>query len=147
MPGTPEARPETILAFDFGRRRIGIAVGQQVTGGATALATVANGENGPDWAAIDRLVGEWQPGRLVVGLPRRADGSSGPLSDTIAAFCDALGRYGRPVDTVDERESSREAAERLARARHEAGRRRVRKGHVDAAAAAVIAERWLGKSE
>jgi len=147
MPGTPEARPETILAFDFGRRRIGIAVGQQVTGGATALATVTNGKKGPDWAAIDRLVAEWQPGRLVVGLPRRADGSSGPLGETIAEFCDALGRYGRPVDTVDERESSLEAGERLARARRKAGRRRVRKGQVDAAAAAVIAERWLGKSE
>ena len=69
MPGTPDlTRPRTILAFDFGLRRIGVAVGQTTTQTATALRTVSNGPE-PDWAAVDRLVAEWRPQLLVVGLP------------------------------------------------------------------------------
>src|SRR5690606_25762510 len=76
MPGTPDTtRPETVLAFDFGGSRIGVAVGQSVTGSAGPLGVVANGPRGPDWERIDALVREWRPSRLIVGLPLHADGS------------------------------------------------------------------------
>ncbi len=143
MPGTPEARPETVLAFDYGRRRIGVAVGQQVTGSASALGTLDNGAGGVDWPRLDALIADWRPARLLVGLPKRADGSPGELADAIGEFCERLGRYGLPVTTVDERYSSLEAERALREGRRAGRRRRVTKGDVDAAAAAVIAERWL----
>lgn len=144
MPATPDSPlAETVLAFDFGLRRIGIAVGQRITGTASAVATVANRADGPDWGRIDELVREWQPQRLIVGLPSTADGKPGPLAAHIEDFCTALGRYSLPLETVDERLSSREAGDRLRASRQQGARRRLSRGTVDAAAAAVIAERWL----
>ena len=143
MPDTPKARaPQTLLSFDYGRRRIGIAVGQQVTGSASPLAVAGNGENGPDWRLIGRCIDEWRPDRLLVGMPLLADGTPGDVASEAKGFAQALGRFGIPVECVDERHTSQEAAERLKRQRA-AGRRRVRKEHVDAAAAVLIAERWL----
>lgn len=144
MPATPDTpRQSTILAFDFGHRRIGIAVGQDVTGSATALGAVGNGERGPDWAALDALIAEWRPDRLVVGLPLNADGSPSQLAADARDFCTALARFRRPVATVDERYSSLEARERLRRERRAGLKGRVGKEAVDAAAAVEIAERWL----
>lgn len=144
MPATPDSRqPETILAFDFGLRRIGVAVGQQVTCSASALGTVGNGGDGPDWARIDAFIKEWQPARLVVGMPLMADGRPGSLAEPIAAFCKELGRYGLPLAIVDERHTSREAGEQLIAARRDGRRGRIARGEIDAAAAAMIAERWL----
>ena len=148
MPGTPESpQPETVLAFDFGLRRIGVAVGQQVTRSASPLATVINSDNGPDWARIDTLVAEWQPARLIVGMPKTADGRPAALSAAIEAFCAALGKYRRPVVTVNERYSSQAASELLVAARRDGRRGRIARGDIDAAAAACIAERWLQRHE
>ncbi|MEQ8205255.1 MAG: Holliday junction resolvase RuvX [Woeseia sp.] len=148
MPDTPEARrPETILAFDFGLRRIGVAVGQQVTQSASALATVSNGEGGADWAHISALINEWQPARLIVGMPETADGSPPALFDAITAFCSELEQYGRPVATIDERYSSQAANQQLIAARRDGRRGRISKGDLDAAAAACIAERWLQRND
>lgn len=147
MPATPDTpAPETVLAFDYGLRRIGVASGQQITGSASAVATVRNGEKGPDWAHIDTLIAEWQPTRLIVGMPMHADGEPGSLADAVDAFCTGLERYGLPLETVDERHSSLEA-NRLLKAGRQAGTRgRIAKGQIDAAAAAVIAERWLAQT-
>ncbi len=145
MPGTPDShlRPETVLAFDFGLRRIGVAVGQQVTQSASALDTVSNGAGGPDWARIDHLIKEWQPSRLIVGMPQTADGKPPALLEPIREFCVCLSRYQRPIETVDERYSSQAASEQLIAARRDGRRKRISKGEIDAAAAACIAERWL----
>lgn len=146
MPATPDtAPPETILAFDYGLRRIGVAVGQQVTGSASAIATVSNRAQGPDWAHIDSLVSEWQPTRLVVGMPLTADGKPGTLAPAVEAFCDALQRYRLPLARVDELYSSLEAGQLLKGARQAGARGRISKEQIDAAAAAVIAERWLAQ--
>ncbi len=146
MPGTPEETlAGSVLAFDFGRKRIGIAVGQPVTGSATALGAVTNREDGPDWESIDALIADWRPAQLVVGVPTMADGRPGSLAGAVAEFCDALGRYGLPIATIDERDSSLEAGERLKDARRAGTRGRIGKADVDAAAAAVIAERWLAR--
>ncbi len=146
MPDTPEsdhARPETILAFDFGLRRIGVAVGQSITGSASPLGIVANGATGPEFDAIAALIDEWRPSRLIVGLPLRADGSPGDLEPQVDAFVAALSRFGLPVTTVDERYTSREAESVLKKARAQGTRGRITREMIDSAAAVFIAERFL----
>ncbi len=135
--------PTTLLAFDYGRRRIGVAVGQTVTGSASPLGVVANAVGGPDFAAVEALIREWQPARLVVGLPLNADGSEGELVDAVRRFAGQLERFGLPVEGCDERLSSREAEQTLKRARQSGSRGRIKKPDIDAAAAVVIAERYL----
>ena len=146
MPVTPDSRrntPETILAFDFGLRRIGVAVGQSVTASANPLGVVANGENGPDFDAIARLIDEWRPARLVVGMPLHADGEPGEMQAHVEAFVRELWRYQLAVDTVDERYTSIEAEEALKQARASGSRGRITRESIDSAAAVFIAERFL----
>lgn len=144
MPGTPDNSPGlTLLSFDYGRRRIGVAVGQRVTESASPLGVARNGDAGPDWQQIGRWISEWQPDQLVVGMPYNADGSRSELADEVESFNDALTRYELPIRQVDERYSSLEAEERLRQARASGARSRIRKETVDAAAAVLIAERWM----
>ena len=139
MPGTPE----TILAFDYGMRRIGVAVGQQVTNSASPLETVRNGDEGPDWSRLASLVSEWRPDRLIVGMPHHADGSPSETSHLVKAFIAELDRFGLPIEAVDERYSSIEAEAALKAARADGLRGRIDKESIDSAAAMLIAERWL----
>lgn len=137
--------PETILAFDFGLRRIGVAVGQDVTGSASPLGIVANGEDGPDHERIAALVKEWRPTTLVVGMPCHADGSDSEIQVPVRAFAEQLQAYQLPVEMVDERHTSQEAQKVLKDARAAGSRGRLKKEDVDAAAAVLIAERYLAK--
>lgn len=134
---------ETILAFDYGLRRIGVAVGQDVTASASPVGIVANGASGVDHARIRALISEWRPTTLVVGMPSHADGSPGTMTAAVEAFVEELGRYGLPVRTVDERYTSLEAGRVLKSARKQGSRGRVSKQDIDAAAAVFIAERYL----
>ena len=146
MPATPDSSrstPETILAFDFGLRRIGVAVGQSVTSSANPLGVVTNGENGPDFDAITRLIDEWRPSRLVVGMPLHADGEPGEMQAHVEDFVRELWRYQVAVDTVDERYTSIEAEEALKQARASGTRGRITRESIDSAAAVFIAERFL----
>ena len=140
MPAMPDG---TLLAFDFGLRRIGVAAGQSVTGSASPLGVVRNRGGDVDFAAIDRLVDEWRPDRLVVGMPLNPDGSPGDLDGPVRAFIEALARYDLPVATTDERYSSIEAERVLKEARADGRRGRIDKASIDAAAAVFIAERYL----
>jgi putative holliday junction resolvase len=136
----------TVLAFDYGTRRIGLATGDTLTRTAAPRRAVTVGPAGPDWSTIGREIAALRPALLVVGAPYNADGTPGALTSAANAFAAELaGRFGLPVQRVDERYSSLEASEAL-RARRASGarRRRVRAGDVDSAAAAVILERWLG---
>lgn len=147
MPGTPEPDPTTtVVAFDFGLRRIGVAVGQQVTGSASPLGIVANTTSGPDWDAIERIIDEWRPGRLIVGMPCHADGSPSDMSLIVDKFILTLRRFDLPVAAVDERYTSVEAQDALKSRRAEGQSRRIRKEQIDSAAAVLIAERWLGQN-
>jgi len=139
MPDTPE----TILAFDFGLRRIGIAVGQSVTASASPLGVVANSENGPDFDAIAKIIHEWRPARLIVGLPMHADGTPGEMQAHVEEFVRELQRYQLKIDTVDERYTSREAEAVLKKARASGSRGRISREMIDSAAAVFIAERFL----
>lgn len=131
----------TYLAFDYGTKRIGVAVGDDITGTARALPTV----NGDDWTQLLRVVAEWGPAALIVGLPLAEDGSEQATTAAARGFAADLGtRSQLPVHFADERFSSRAADDAL-RERRASGRmqRRVRKGDRDAASAQVILEQWL----
>ena len=132
----PCANTGTVLAFDFGTRRIGIAIGETLLGQARALTTIAAEANDARFAAIARLIGEWQPARLVVGLPFATDGSEHEMTARCRRFAHQLeGRFGLPVTLVDERYSSSEADARLA----EGGQDwQTRKQRIDAVAAQII---------
>ena len=144
MPVTPDLRqPRTILAFDFGLRRIGVAVGQDITASASPLGVVANRAAGVDHDAIAALINEWRPTNIVVGMPTHADGSRSDMQETVEAFILELQRYGLNVDTVDERYSSVEAERVLKQARAAGTRGRISKEMIDSAAAVFIAERYL----
>jgi len=118
---------EVVLGFDFGTRRIGVAIGNTVTRRARALTVIDAQDNAARWRAIARLIREWSPARLVVGLPRHPDGTPHEMTARCEKFARQLaGRYGLPVAGVDERYSS---------AVVEDGR--------DDAAAAVILQQYL----
>ena len=139
------AAAQTILAFDFGLKRIGVASGDTVTGTAGPRPAVATTGAGPDWSAIEREIRSLQPHLLIVGAPYNADSSPGALATAANGFAAELERrFGLPVKRVDERFSSLQANERLKAQRASGERkRRIRREDIDSAAAAVILERWL----
>jgi putative Holliday junction resolvase len=137
--------PYTVIAFDFGLKRIGIAAGDTLTATAAPRPAATVTENGPDWIYISRELRAVQPRLLVVGAPYNVDGSPGKLAPAARGFAAELEeRFGLPVNMVDERWSSLEATAAL-KAKRASGerRRRVRREDIDSAAAAVILERWL----
>jgi putative Holliday junction resolvase len=129
-------RRGTVLAFDFGEKRIGVAVGEWELRQAHPLTTIRGEANRERFAAIGALISEWQPLRLVVGLPLALDGSTHAMSARCTRFANQLrGRFGLPVDYAEERLTSIEAVERL----REGGQRGAGvKEHVDALAAQII---------
>jgi putative Holliday junction resolvase len=145
MPDQAHSQPIVVLALDFGLKRIGIASGDTLTRAAHPRTTIANGPKGPDWAALDRVLADSRPARIAVGEPYNADGSVSALTEAARGFAAELAQRTRlPVDLVDERWSSQDAEERLRGARASGERRRrVTREDVDAAAAAVILERWF----
>ena len=137
----PRTTPGTVLAFDFGLQRIGVAVGEWMLGTGRALETISAPDNDTRFSAIARLIKEWQPGTLVVGLPLALDGSEHDMSARARRFANQLsGRFRLPVAFADERFSSAEAEEGLK------GRGldwKKRKPLLDAQAARVILEGYF----
>jgi putative holliday junction resolvase len=129
----------TLLGFDFGPRKIGVAVGQTVTGSASALTTVRSRGEKPDWSRIEQLVGEWQPDGAVVGLPYNMDDTETELAPNARRFARQLqGRFGLDVHLVDERLTSLEARRQL-------GKDATSLEAIDAMAAKLILETWLSE--
>jgi len=135
----------SILAFDFGNRRIGIATGSAITGTASALTTLLANDGEPDWNEIDGIVREWKPDQIVVGLPYNMDGSESEMSSLAKNFAGQLAeRYDAPVDTIDERLTSVEAGNILKEQRRQGLRsKKLKKTDIDSLAACLIAESWL----
>ena len=130
---------QTLLGFDYGTKRIGVAVGQDITRTVTPLTTLYCQNDNPDWDSIGNLIAQWQPDRLVVGLPLHLDGSTQALTERAQHFGNQLkGRYNLPVELVDERLTSHEAETELA-----ARGRKAAKADIDALAAALILQSWL----
>ncbi len=135
-----------ILGFDYGLRRIGVAVGQFTTMTATSLETVAHGKT-PDWAVIDRLVREWKPALLLVGLPLAINGDETDMSRAARKFGTWLhDRYSLDVSFADERLSSRAAQSRFTELRAKGNLRKKHARQLDAMAAQIILESWLQSS-
>ncbi|HEY1898324.1 MAG TPA: Holliday junction resolvase RuvX [Steroidobacteraceae bacterium] len=143
--GTRRPAPRIALAFDYGRRRIGMAAGDTLTATAAPRPAVAAHGGVPDWAAITREVRALSPHMLVVGVPYNADGSDGSLAQAVRKFAQELElRFALPVAHVDEHGSSLEAGRALKDQRASGQRRRrVQREDIDSAAAAVILTRWL----
>ena len=128
----------TLLGFDYGTHKIGVAVGQTLTGTANPLTTLSAVQQRPDWASIEKLIAEWQPEALVVGLPYEMTDREAEVADRAKRFARQLhGRFRLPVHMVDERLTSREAWTRLGKAAHKDVTR------VDSMAAKLILETWL----
>jgi len=125
-----------LLAFDYGTRRIGVASGNSLTRSATPLATVADAAVDARFAAIGRLISDWQPAALVVGVPRHPDGAPHDNTRRAERFARQLqGRFGLPVHAVDERYTTTEAQALGAS-----------EADVDAASAALILEQYFNAS-
>jgi len=126
----------TVLAFDFGERRIGIAVGEHLINSANPLTTIDNESNEVRFATITQLINEWQPKLLVVGLPLSLDGSETEVTQLCKKFARRLnGRFNLPVIMIDERYSSTEASQML----NESGiKGRAQKAMLDQVAAQTI---------
>jgi len=139
MPGMPESvrRPHgSVLAFDFGEKRIGVAVGEWSLGQAHPLTIIRSEVNAERFAAIAALINEWKPVSLVVGLPVALDGTTHTMTARCTRFANQLrGRFGLSVDYAEERLSSVEAEERL---RESGYNGRSAKEHLDALAAQII---------
>jgi putative Holliday junction resolvase len=132
-----------ILGFDFGFRRIGVAVGQFTTMTATRLETVGHGKT-PNWVVIDRLVREWKPAQLIVGLPLGNQGDETDMSRAARKFGAMLhNRYSLAVSYADERLSSRSAESRFAELRAQGSLKRKHARQLDAMAAQIILENWI----
>ena len=137
--------PRTVLAFDFGLRQIGVAVGNCVLGTTQALTVLKAKDGTPDWQVVTRLIEEWQPDLLVVGDPINMDGSPSELSARAARFGRRLqGRTGLGFELCDERLSSFEAKQAL---REEGHRGDYRRDPVDSYAAELILKTWLAERE
>src|SRR5579864_1078033 len=131
MPPTPAAPAATVLGFDFGARRTGVAVGNTLTRTAAALTTIEASDDAARLSAIATLVGEWMPSQLVVGIPVHADGAAHAMTARAQSFAAQLARrFALPVAQVDERYTTEVAqqmldASALPRARHRAVRDQV----------------------
>lgn len=138
------ARTGTVLAFDFGEKRIGVAVGDLEVRIAHPLTVIAAADNRTRFAAIASLIREWRPAGLVVGLPSHADGSEHEIGRLARRFAQRLaGRFGLPVHLVDERLSSHAAEARL---REQRVHRRRLKARLDMAAAQEILQTYFASA-
>ena len=137
---------QTLLAFDYGLRQIGVAQGQTLTGAANALSIVRAVDGVPNWGEIQSLIQEWNPNLLLVGLPLNMDGSESDLSQRARKFARRLeGRFQREVLMVDERLTSREVKNSLRQSTSQTGRRTKTPdlSKIDHLAAALILQSWL----
>jgi len=133
----------TVLGFDVGSHWTGVAVGQTRTGTASPLESVRVRNGKPDWERIGRLIREWQPQKLIVGLPTGMDGQPHRMTETARRFARQLGgRFHLPVEFADERLTTREAWQ-IAESH---GSRHLDKPDIDGIAAVLITETWLSVS-
>lgn len=131
----------SFMSFDYGKKRIGIAMGQRITQSANGIGCISAVDGKPNWEQLDKLVAEWKPDAFVVGLPLNMDGSESDMSKRANKFSKRLhGRFGKPSFTIDERLTTFEAKQTAKSMGH--------KGHyksdpVDELAAQLILQSWL----
>nr|WP_269468633.1 Holliday junction resolvase RuvX [Alteromonas sp. ASW11-130] len=130
----------TVLAFDFGTKSIGIAIGQEVTGTAAPLAALKARDGVPDWDALKRIIEQWQPDLAVVGLPLNMDGTEQDVTQRAKKFANRVnGRFNLKVETWDERLTTVDARAMLFEL---GGYKKLTKDKVDSVSACVIFTSW-----
>lgn len=133
--------PRILIAFDFGTKRIGVAVGQTVTKTARPLDTVQAKDGIPHWDTIEKLIKKWLPDALVVGIPLNMDGSDQRITQQARDFASKLHeKFNLPVHEMDERLTTKDARERLF---NEGGYKALQDGQVDRVAAQLILQNWF----
>jgi len=133
--------PEILLGFDFGTKRIGVAVGQIITQTARPLDTIKANNGEPQWDSLNKLIKTWQPDALIVGIPLNMDGTEQFITQKARQFADQLAEhYQLPVHGVDERLTTKAAREYLF---NEGGYKALQQGQVDSVAAQLILQTWL----
>ena len=136
---------KTLLAFDFGTYSIGCAVGQSITGTAQGLPAFKAQDGIPNWAQIEKVIAEWQPDLLVVGLPLNMDGTEQPLTQRARKFGNRLqGRFNLPVAFQDERLTTVEARSEIF---SRGGYKALTKDKFDSISACLILESWFENNE
>jgi len=131
----------TVLGFDYGNKRIGLATGQTITNSASPCITINQIDGNPDWHAIDTEIQQWKPDALIVGMPYHIDGSENKMTVTVRHFCYELEkRFNLPVFEVNEALSSQQAEEIL---KQSIKINKQNKHEIDRMAAAIIVQRWL----
>ena len=132
---------KTVIAFDFGTKSIGCAVGQSITGTAQGLSAFKAQDGVPNWDLINKVLQQWQPDLLVVGLPLNMDGTEQELTLRAKKFANRLhGRFGLPVQLQDERLTTTEARAEIFQ---RGGYRALQKDKVDSISACLILESWF----
>ena len=136
---------KALLAFDYGTKNIGVATGQIITSSANSQPPLKAKDGIPDWNHIEKLIAEWKPDLVLVGLPLNMDGSESELSARARKFANRLhGRFGVKIEMVDERLTSFEAkGEVMSRS----GSRDYKHNPVDSIAARLILEGWLANNQ
>ncbi len=132
---------EVLLGFDFGMKRIGIAVGQTVTKTARPLTTINATEGVPQWTILDKIIRTWQPDACIIGIPLNMDGTEQPITQIARQFAQQLHeRYQLPIHEMDERLSTKDARERVFT---EGGYKALQDRQIDSVAAQLILQNWL----
>lgn len=131
----------TILGFDFGKKSIGVAIGQEVTGTASPLPSLAARDGIPDWSRIEAIYQEWQPQLVIVGLPLNMDGTNQDITHAARKFGNRLhNKFKKTVEFYDERLTTADAKTRLFEL---GGYKKLEKGKIDSVSACLIAEGWM----
>lgn len=131
----------TILGFDFGKKSIGVAIGQEVTGTASPLPSLAARDGIPDWSKIEAIYQEWQPQLVIVGLPLNMDGTNQDITHAARKFGNRLhNKFKKTVEFYDERLTTADAKTRLFEL---GGYKKLEKGKIDSVSACLIAEGWM----
>jgi putative Holliday junction resolvase len=134
---------QQVLGFDFGEKRIGVAAGQTITCSSNPLTTLNSKNNKPDWISIEKLISEWQPDALIVGLPFYLDGTKSEMTKRAEKFSRQLeGRFHLPIYTHNEALSSFEA-EQFLKNQSPGKKKQHNKPDIDKLAAAIIVQSWL----
>ncbi|MBL6817347.1 MAG: Holliday junction resolvase RuvX [Pseudomonadales bacterium] len=135
-------KPLAALSFDFGTQRIGVAFGQSISGTARPVCVLKANDGIPDWEQVGRVIAEWSPDVLVIGLPYNLDGTESELLRRAVKFGNRLnGRFHKPCYGMDERLSSRAAIEQVM---EESGSM-TKKSGIDDIAAQIILENWFSE--
>lgn len=134
----------TFLAFDFGLKRIGVAVGQSITRTASPLSIIKAQNGIPQWEEITKLIEKWQPQALIVGVPVNFDGTNQEMTKYARNFAAQLhARYHLPVHEIDERLTTKSAREEIY---EKGGYKALQKEPIDSIAAKLILEDWMRES-